>query len=80
MFFTKWGNTAPLLERAQMDGSNRTSLVSQKIVYPYGVTVDYPNQHVYWVDTYLDYVERINYDGSNRKTVKRGVAVRFING
>lgn len=67
-----------LLERAQMDGSNRTSLVNQKIVYPYGVTVDFPNQHVYWVDTYLDYVERINYDGTNRKTVKNGVAVRFI--
>jgi integrin beta 2 len=65
-----------MLERTALDGSNRTTLVQQKIVYPYGVTVDYPTQHVYWVDTYLDFVERIDYDGSNRRTVKKGFPVR----
>jgi integrin beta 2 len=76
MFFTKWGASSPMLERTALDGSNRTTLVQQKIVYPYGVTVDYPTQHVYWVDTYLDFVERIDYDGSNRRTVKKGYPVR----
>lgn len=76
MFFTKWGASSPMLERTALDGSNRTTLVQQKIVYPYGVTVDYPTQHVYWVDTYLDFVERIDYDGSNRRTVKKGFPVR----
>ncbi|KAJ4429179.1 hypothetical protein ANN_26182 [Periplaneta americana] len=75
MFFTKWGASSPMLERTLLDGSNRTTLVQQKIVYPYGVTVDYPTQQVYWVDTYLDFVERIDYDGSNRRTIKKGFPV-----
>jgi integrin beta 2 len=75
MFFTKWGVSSPMLERTALDGSDRTVLVQQKIVYPYGVTVDYPTQHVYWVDTYLDFVERIDYDGSNRRTIRKGFPV-----
>jgi hypothetical protein len=77
MFFTKWGASSPMLERTTLDGLNRTTLVQQKIVYPYGVTADYPTQHVYWVDTYLDFVERIDYDGSNRRTIRKGFPVSF---
>lgn len=80
MFVTEWGTTAPLLERARMDGSARTKLVEHKIVFPFGVAVDMPKEQVYWVDTYLDVVERINYDGSGRTTVFRGVAVRHLYG
>ncbi|KAL1502194.1 hypothetical protein ABEB36_007372 [Hypothenemus hampei] len=76
MFFTKWGLSAPLLERCNLDGTNRKAIVEEKIVYPYGVTVDYPTKNVYWVDTYLDYVEKVDYDGKHRKTVARGVHVR----
>lgn len=36
MFFTKYGHSAPKLERADLDGSNRTALVESKIVYPSG--------------------------------------------
>lgn len=75
MFFTKWGVTSPMLERALLDGTERKTLVDHKIVYPYGVTVDYTTQHVYWVDTYLDFVERVDYDGSNRRTVRKGFPV-----
>ncbi|KAG8233901.1 hypothetical protein J437_LFUL005229, partial [Ladona fulva] len=72
MFFTKWGASMPMLERANLDGTERTPLVGHKIVYPYGVALDYPNKHVYWVDGYLDFVERVSYDGTNRRTVKKG--------
>lgn len=43
--------------------------------------MDYAVQHVYWVDTYLDFIERIDYDGKNRKTVRKGFPVSnvFIN-
>lgn len=78
MFFTKWGHSAPMLERALLDGSERKPLVDHKIVYPYGVTVDFATQKVYWVDTYLDYVERVSYDGSNRKSVKKGIVVQNL--
>ena len=39
-----------------LDGRKRKVLVDSKIVYPYGITLDYPNKQVYWVDTYLDYI------------------------
>ncbi|BET02800.1 low-density lipoprotein receptor [Nesidiocoris tenuis] len=78
MFFTKWGTVRPMLERAQLDGTERKTLVSEKIVYPYGITVDYAVQHVYWVDTYLDFIERIDYDGRNRKTVRKGYPVQNL--
>ncbi|XP_034243195.1 prolow-density lipoprotein receptor-related protein 1 isoform X1 [Thrips palmi] len=76
MFFTKWGTAHPSLERSLMDGTERKTLVDRRIVYPYGVTVDFPNQHVYWVDTFLDCVERVDYDGNNRKMLRRGVPVQ----
>ena len=69
MFFTNWGTRQPMLERALMDGTGKMSLVNTKIVYPFGVTVDFPNQHVYWVDGYLSHVERVDYNGDNRRII-----------
>ena len=78
MFFTVWGSSTAKLERAELDGSRRRILVDSKIVYPYGVTLDYPNKHVYWVDTYLDYIERVRYDGTQRQTILRGSPVQSL--
>ena len=69
MFFTNWGTVDPKLERALMDGSRRTTLVESKIVYPSGITLDYANKQVYWVDGYLNHIDRIDYDGGNRRTI-----------
>lgn len=69
MFFTKWGATS--LDRAHMDGTNQTSIVTAKIIYPFGITLDLANQHVYWVDTYMDSVERVDYNGKNRWSVRK---------
>ncbi|RZC38622.1 Ldl recept a and/or FXa inhibition domain containing protein, partial [Asbolus verrucosus] len=80
MFFTKWGHSPPMLERCRMDGSERKAIVNHKIVYPYGVTVDFPTKQIYWVDTYLDFVERVDYDGKNRKTIMRGLKVQNLYG
>ncbi|KAK3853890.1 hypothetical protein Pcinc_039590 [Petrolisthes cinctipes] len=71
MFFTNWGTTHPKLDRALMDGSQQIPLVRTKIVYPFGIAVDYPNRHVYWVDGYLSHVERVDYNGENRRIIVR---------
>ena len=78
MFFTVWGANSAKLERAALDGTDRKILVDTKIVYPYGLTVDFPLKRVYWVDTYLDYIEAVDYDGSNRKTLLRGSPVQNL--
>ena len=56
MFFTIWGSDPSSLSRASLDGEARTVLVDSKIVYPYGLTLDFPMKRIYWVDTYLDYI------------------------
>lgn len=75
MFFSKWGHSPPMIERVKMDGTERKPIITEKIIFPYGVTIDYANKNVYWVDTYLDFIERIDYDGKNRMTVLKGKQV-----
>ena len=53
-------------------------MVNSKIVYPYGVAVDYPNRHIFWVDTYLDYIERADFEGRDRRTVLRGSPIQNL--
>ena len=30
------------------------------------------SRHIYWVDTYLNYIDRCDYDGKRRRTIVRG--------
>ena len=46
MFFTVWGTDIAKLERSNLDGEERFVLIDTKIVYPYGITVDFPNKWV----------------------------------
>lgn len=80
LFFTKWGHSSPMLERCNMDGTKRKALVTEKIVFPYGVTIDYATTNIYWLDTYLDFIERIDYEGKNRKTILRGKQAQNLYG
>lgn len=45
-----------------------------------GACVDFANKYVYWADDYLDYVEKVDYYGNNRKSVARGVHVSHMFG
>ena len=49
MFFTVFGYNSPRIERAAMDGSRRHVVVSEKIVYPVGLTLDLANGAIYWI-------------------------------
>ena len=44
MFFTVWGTDIAKLERANLDGEERYVLIDTKIVYPYGITIDFPTK------------------------------------
>ena len=43
MFWTDWGRN-PRIEKANMDGANRTTIVSTKLGWPNGMTLDYANK------------------------------------
>ena len=64
--WTDWGTPAKI-ESASMDGSSRRVLHSTGLGAPNGLTLDYPNQILYWADATLDKIESSNADGSNRR-------------
>lgn len=68
LFWSDWG-ARPRIERAGMDGSNRTVIISSKIYWPNGLTLDIPNKRVYFADSKLDYLDFCNYDGTGRQQV-----------
>jgi hypothetical protein len=74
MFYTDW-SVSSVIGRADLDGSNIKKLVTLKIVHPHGITLDFTRQHVYWGDSYLDFVERVDYEGNGRKTIAHGLNV-----
>lgn len=50
-----------------MDGTLRKTIISEKIYWPNGLTIDYPTKRLYFADGYLDYIDYCDYDGNNRK-------------
>lgn len=68
MFWTDWGRN-PRIERASMDGKLRTVIINAKLYWPNGLTIDYPNNMLYFADAYLDFIDFCDYDGNNRKQV-----------
>lgn len=75
LFFADLGNSSPgnvpRIERTFMDGSNRWNLKITKILNPQGLTVDSINHRLFWVDSHLDHLETVDYDGLNRWAVRK---------
>ena len=68
MYWSDWGDVATI-ERASMDGRARQILHNTRLVYPFGLTLDYQNQVLYWIDASLDKIESSNVDGTNRQLI-----------
>lgn len=73
-----WGNwprgstrAGGSIERAWMDGNNRTSFVNLDIQWPISLTLDFFTRRLYWSDVYNDRIERIDLDGNNREVIKQ---------
>jgi len=65
IFWTDWGKR-PRIERANLDGANRTVLISTKLYWPNGLTLDLVKERVYFADAHLDYIESCDYFGGKR--------------
>lgn len=72
MYWSDWGKK-PEIARSKMDGSEDISFVSNNIKWPNGLTIDYPNQRLYWVDAKLMTIESILLDGTDRRVVLDGI-------
>lgn len=70
MFWTDWGEV-PKVEKASMSGDHATRqiLVSERIFWPNGLTIDYDAELIYWVDGKLLFIDCMDYSGNNRRTI-----------
>ena len=73
MFWSDWGKDYPKIERASMDGDNLTRkiLVDTDIAWPNGLTLDYENKWLYWIDAKLKYIGRVDWNGNHREILFR---------
>lgn len=68
MYWTDWGNPAKI-EKAGLNGADRTALITDNIVWPNGITLDLLNQRLYWVDSKLHTLSSIDVQGGGRRTL-----------
>nr|XP_018898096.1 PREDICTED: low-density lipoprotein receptor-related protein 4 [Bemisia tabaci] len=68
MFYTDVGKKAKI-ESAYMDGSNRKILVTENLISPNGLAIDFEENTLYWVDSGTHTLEKITFSGDERKVV-----------
>ncbi|XP_062306137.1 low-density lipoprotein receptor-like [Osmerus eperlanus] len=61
--------TSPRIERASLDGHNRTVLVTSVIWNPVAISLDGPRLLLFWADAGMRTISRIDFEGRHRKTV-----------
>ena len=66
MFWSDWG-VAPRIERAHLDGTGRSSIISDHVGWPNGLCIDTTAKKIYWADARLDRIESAGLRGENRK-------------
>ena len=67
MFWTDWGQSAHI-GVAFMDGSDAKILVGN-LGWPNGVTLDWPNDRLYWVDAKRQTIESVTVKGNDRRVI-----------
>lgn len=67
MFWSDWG-TESHIGVAFMDGSNPRILIDD-VAWPNGLTLDWPNGRIYWVDAQAQTIESATIDGKDRRKI-----------
>lgn len=59
VYWADWGHRA-YIARIGMDGTNKSVIISTKLEWPNAITIDYTNDHLYWADAHLGYIEYVS--------------------
>jgi len=70
MFWSDWGKE-PKIEKCGMDGTQRTVLVKENILWPNGITVDLVMETLYWVDAKLHTINTVGIFGGKVRQILR---------
>lgn len=76
MFWTDWDKKSPRIECASMTGEDRRTLINIKELnggWPNGLTLDYEQLKVYWIDADSDSIHAIDYNGNNHQPLLENI-------
>lgn len=67
LFWSDWDKTNPRIERASMSGEDRQTIYRMRVnnSWPNGLTLDYDNVRLYWIDASTDSIHSTDYDGKD---------------
>lgn len=57
----------PHIGIAGMDGKNSSVFITENLNWPTSLTIDYPNNRLYWLDKKNYVIESVRLDGSDRR-------------
>lgn len=57
----------PKIERANMDGKMRVTLINQNLTWPNGLAIDHATNQLFWTDGGTKCLGVSNLDGTNRR-------------
>lgn len=59
MFWSDWNEKHPKIERAALDGTQRSILIETELGWPNGIALDLETAKIYWCDAKTDRIEVI---------------------
>jgi len=72
MYWTDVNERRPKIEYSWMTGEERRTLVSERLMRPAGLAIDYYKNHrLFWCDSKENVIESVNHDGTDRAFVVR---------
>ena len=66
------------IERATLVGGDRRTIVSQGLLYPISIDIDISESRIIWVDSSRDTLESSDFEGKNRKVIRRLSGFEFL--
>ncbi|XP_064102114.1 low-density lipoprotein receptor-related protein 2-like [Macrobrachium nipponense] len=61
----------PMIGRSLLDGSKWEPIVTADVSTPRDITIDMFTHDVYWVDSFLDSIGKVTFNGGNRQLIRR---------
>lgn len=77
LFWSDWG-FFPKIEVSDLLGLNRRTVVSDNLIAPRGMTIDYQENLLYWVDSIKNTIESVQFNGNSRRIIVSHAGAKFF--
>lgn len=77
LFWSDWG-FYPKIEVSDLLGLNRRTVVSDDMLSPRGMAIDYKEDLLYWVDSHKNTIESVQFNGNSRRIIVSHAGAKFF--